>query len=185
MRRFLAYLAVLPPLVAGGIRRALPAFAAVLFLVSLGVGVAACSGKRLIDTDVLAPASVADVKAVQSDVDTLRTDTRAGIDAVRADLSTAKIDTTATGKALDSLDGKIEEAKNRPAPSGVAGALVNAIAGSGVLPGWLDWIVTLGATALGINVARNRTRKPALAKVKTEAVLTATGKVPPAAPPAP
>jgi len=176
MRRFLAYLAVLPPLVAGGIRRAMPAFAAVLFLVSLGVGVAACSGRRLIDTDAVAPASVADVKAVVAQADTDRSNTADGFKAVRDDLAKVNIATEATGQQVGKLDAEI--ARPKPAPSGVAGALVNAIAGSGVLPGWLDWIVTLGATALGINVARNRTRKPALAKVKTEAVLAAKGITP-------
>lgn len=182
MRRLFAYLAVLPPLVVSGVRRALPAFAAVLFLVSLGVGVAACSGKRLIDTDVIAPASIADVKAVAAQADTDRVNTADGFKAVQADLAKVNIATEATGQQVGRLDEEI--AKPKAAPSGVAGALINAIAGSGVLPGWLDWIVTLGATALGINVARNRTRKPAIAKAKTEAILASTGKVPPAAPPA-
>lgn len=164
-------------------RRILPVLAAVLFAASFLTGLAACSGRRLIDTDAVAIASVADVKAVVAQADTDRTNTADGFKAVRDDLAKVNIATEATGQQVGKLDAEI--ARPKPAPSGVAGALVNAIAGSGVLPGWLDWIVTLGAGALGINVTRNASRKRSLAKVKTEAVLAATGKVPPATPPAP
>lgn len=58
-----------------------------------------------------------------------------------------------------------DEVIARPASGGIPGALVSAIAGSGVLPPWLDWAVTLLGTALGINVTRNASRKKALAKV--------------------
>lgn len=157
----------------------LPAFAALIFAVSLVTGALALAGCQTspINGRAVLPASVADVDAVQADVDALRTDTRTSIDAVKTDLTAAKIDTTATGAALGSLDGKIEEAKNRPPTAGVGGGIINALGGE--LPPWLDLILSIGGPLLGLNYARNRTRKPALAKVKSEAIVASTGKAPP------
>ena len=112
-------------------RHVLPFLAAFIFAVSLVTGTLALVGCQTspINGRAVLPASVADVDAVQADVDALRTDTRTSIDAVKTDLTAAKIDTTATGAALGSLDGKIEEAKNRPPTAGVGGGIINALGG--------------------------------------------------------
>lgn len=155
-----------------------------LFVVSLGAGVlglAGCTGTT-VNPRGFAPASLADVDQVREEAKSDREATGKAFGAVREDLTKAQIATDNLSKAEGDLKAHADEIAARPMPSGLGGALVNAIAGSGVLPGWLDWLVTLGATALGINVARNKTRKQSLAKVKTEAVLAATLKTPPTTP---
>lgn len=118
----------------------------------------------------LLPASQADLDLLKEDVDADRTNTAAGFDAVRKDLAAANVATPETEKAHGAVVAKADEVAARPASGGIGGALINELGGN--LPGWLDWLITLGAGALGINVTRNASRKKVL------------GAAPPAAKPA-
>ena len=115
--------------------------------------------------DALQPASQADLEVLTDDVAKDRENTKNGFDAVVADLKKIGAEAEATKAAAAEVGKKADEVAARPASGGIPGALVSAIAGSGVLPPWLDWAVTLLGTALGINVQRNRSRKKALATV--------------------
>lgn len=115
--------------------------------------------------DALQPASQADLEVLTDDVAKDRENTKAGFDAVARDLEAANLAATETKAIAAQVERKANEVAARPASGGIPGALVSAIAGSGVLPPWLDWAVTLLGTALGINVQRNRSRKKALATV--------------------
>lgn len=128
--------------------------------------------------DALAPASQADLEVLTEDVAKDRENVRAGFDAVVSDLKKIGAEAEATKAAAAEVGKKSDEVAARPASGGIPGALVNAIAGSGVLPPWLDWAVTLLGTALGINTTRNASRRKALAKVEAN-------KAKPATPPAP
>lgn len=118
--------------------------------------------------DAMAPASQADLDVLTEDVAKDRENTKAGFDAVVADLKKIGAEAEDTKKAAAEVGKKADEVAARPASGGIPGALVNAIAGSGVLPPWLDWAVTLLGTALGINTTRNASRRKALAKVAAD-----------------
>lgn len=127
-----------------------------------------------INFEAMQPASQADLKVLEADVAQDRTNTKAALDAVAADLAKAGIGADATTAAANTVQAKVDEVGQRPPSGGIPGALISAIAGSGIVPPWLDWILTLLGTATGINMTRNASRKKALAKVAT----------PPKAPPA-
>ena len=116
--------------------------------------------------DAMAPASQADLDVLTDDVAKDRENTKAGFDAVAKDLEAANLAATETKAIAAQVQQRADEVAARPASGGIPGALVTAIAGSGVLPPWLDWAVTLLGTALGINTTRNASRKKALAKVE-------------------
>lgn len=118
-----------------------------------------------INFEAMQPASQADLSLLADDVSKDRANTKAGFDAVAADLSKANIAADETKKIAAQVQQKADEVAARPASGGIPGALISAIAGSGIVPPWLDWAVTLLGTAFGINVQRNRTRAKALAKV--------------------
>lgn len=127
-----------------------------------------------INFEAMQPASQADLSLLEADVVQDRTNTKAALDAVAADLAKAGIGADATTAAANTVQAKVDEVGARPPSGGIPGALIAAVAGSGIVPPWLDWALTLLGTAFGINVQRNRTRAKALAKVAT----------PPKAPPA-
>ena len=118
--------------------------------------------------DAMAPASQADLDVLTDDVAKDRENTKAGFDAVAKDLEAANLAATETKAIAAQVQHKADEVAARPASGGIPGALVNAIAGSGVLPPWLDWAVTLLGTALGINTTRTASRRKALAKVAAD-----------------
>lgn len=95
-----------------------------------------------INVDAMRPASVADVDAVREDLAT-------SIGAVKADLDAAKVPSVATTDVAGQLDANVAAAKANPSP-GAAGALIEAIVGSGVVPPGLDWILSLLAGFLGL-----------------------------------
>jgi len=138
-------------------------------LASFGCATSPINGRALL------PASQADLETLKADVDADRATVVAGLDAVKADLSKAGIAVTETEAAAAEAKRKAEEVASRPASGGVPGALIAALGGN--LPPWLDWLLTLGAGALGINVSRNRTRKTALAKVAAPKTGTPAGTV--------
>lgn len=129
----------------------------------------------------LLPASQADLDALKADTDADRDTVVKGLDAVRADLTQAGIAVTQTEAAAAEAKRKADEVASRPESGGIGGALISAIAGSGIVPPWLDWILTLllgGVTTAGeVNRRRNKTRAAALAKVAAPK----TGTPPPAA----
>lgn len=128
--------------------------------------------------DALAPASQADLEVLTEDVAKDRENVRAGFDAVVSDLKKIGAEAEATKAAAAEVGKKADEVAARPATGGVPGALIAAVAGSGIVPPWADWILTLLGTALGINTTRNASRRKALAKVEAN-------KAKPATPPAP
>ena len=149
-------------------------------LIALAAAFLALAGCKTspIRWDAMAPASQADLDVLTDDVAKDRENTKAGFDAVAKDLEAANLAATETKAIAAQVQQKSDEVAARPASGGIPGALVTAIAGSGVLPPWLDWAVTLLGTALGINTTRNASRRKALAKVEAN-------KAKPATPPAP
>ena len=137
-------------------------------LIALAAAFLALAGCKTspIRWDAMAPASQADLDVLTDDVAKDRENTKAGFDAVAKDLEAANLAATETKAIAAQVQQKSDEVAARPASGGIPGALVNAIAGSGVLPPWLDWAVTLLGTALGINTTRNASRKKALANVE-------------------
>lgn len=136
----------------------------ILIAVPVALALAGCKTSP-IRFDALQPASQADLEVLSADVSKDRENTKAGFDAVAKDLEAANLAATETKAIAAQVQQKADEVAARPASGGIPGALVSAIAGSGVLPPWLDWAVTLLGTALGINVTRNASRKKALATV--------------------
>lgn len=136
----------------------------ILLVAPLALALAGCKTSP-IRLDALQPASQADLEVLSGDVAKDRENTKAGFDAVAKDLEAANLAATETKAIAAQVQQHADEVIARPASGGIPGALVSAIAGSGVLPPWLDWAVTLLGTALGINVTRNASRKKALAKV--------------------
>ena len=148
----------------------------VLLAAVVALSAAACKTSP-VRWDAFAPASQADLDTLSADVARDRDNLRAGLTAVAKDLESANVEARETKAIATQVQRTAEEVAKRPASGGVPGALVNAIAGSGVLPGWLDWLLTLLGTALGINVARNRTRKAALEEVVEEVAHPPTPRV--------
>lgn len=133
--------------------------------------------------DALQPASQADLEVLSVDVSKDRENVKAGFDAVAKDLEAANLAATETKAIAAQVQRHADEIGARPTSGGIPGALVSVIAGSGVLPPWLDWAVTLLGTAFGINVQRNRSRAKALAKVSAPRASTGSAPVPPSAAP--
>lgn len=148
-----------------------------LLIVAVIVGASTVIGCRTspINGKALLPASQADLDALKADTDADRDTVIAGLDAVKADLTKAGIAVTETEAAAAEAKRKADEVAARPPSGGVPGALIAALGGN--LPPWLDWLLTLGAGALGINTTRNASRKKALAKAA--APKTGTPPTPP------
>ena len=135
-----------------------------LFVAILALALVGCKTAP-INFEAMQPASQADLSLLADDVAQDRTNTKAALDAVAADLAKAGIGADATKDAANAVQAKADEVGARPVSGGIPGALISAVAGSGIVPPWLDWILTLLGTATGINMTRNRTRARALAKV--------------------
>jgi hypothetical protein len=116
-----------------------------------------------LNVDAMRPASIADVDAVREDLAT-------SIGAVRDDLNAAQIASTSTTDVAGQLDANVAAAKaEASAPSASGGALIQAIAGSGVVPPGLDWLLSIFGPLLGLNAARNASRRKVLAKAAAPA----------------
>lgn len=172
MRSIRVYLAAFVAWVPGAMRRALPAFAAFLFVAAFVVGVVSLAGCRSspINGAALIPASQADLDTLADDVKRDRDHLAAGLDGVAHDLAAAKIEATETSKVVGAVNAHVAEVSNRVASGGIGGAIVNALGGA--IPPWLDWVLSIGAPLLGLNYTRNKSRKAALAKVAAPKVAT-------------
>lgn len=172
MRSFLLNLARFVGWAPQAMQRALPAFAAVVFAVSLLAGIVSLGGCRSspINGAALIPASQADLDTLADDVKRDRDHLAAGLDGVAHDLAAAKIEATETSKVVGAVNAHVAEVSNRVASGGIGGAIVNALGGA--IPPWLDWVLSIGAPLLGLNYTRNKSRKAALAKVAAPKVAT-------------